>query len=114
MQWWGTENRRAESANYWSTKTPVHIAANSDDDARSDITDCRFDNEAQAVRRLGGEIWQVQRPGHQTPEGGHASQTDGMRFRPERVLINGMDIPALVRTTLRALQASHGGMYIKQ
>jgi hypothetical protein len=35
-----------------------------------------------------------------------------MRFRPERVLINGSDIPALIRTTLRALQASHGGMVI--
>jgi hypothetical protein len=112
MQWWGTEYRRAESANYWSTKTAVHIAANSDEDARWIITDCRFDNEAQCIRSLGGEIWQVQRPGHQTPEGGHASQTDGMRFNPERVLINGMDIPALIRTTLRALQASHGGMVI--
>jgi hypothetical protein len=112
MQWWGTEYRRAESANYWSTKTAVHIATNSEDDARWVITDCRFDNEARCIRHLGGQIWQVQRPGHKTSEGGHASQTDGMRFNPERVLINGLDIPALIRTTLRALQASHGGMVI--
>lgn len=26
-------------------------------------TDCRFENEVQAIRDLGGEVWRVQRPG---------------------------------------------------
>lgn len=113
MQLWGTEYRRAQSPNYWSTQVAIKIAAGIAHGIEHwVITDCRFDNEAQAIRRLGGEIWQVQRPGHKTPEGGHASQTDGMRFAPERVLINGMDVPALIRTTLRTLQARHGGAVI--
>ncbi len=113
LQWWGTEFRRNQSGNYWSTQVAVQIAAGIAEGAEHwVITDCRFDNEAQAIRRLGGEIWQVQRPGHKTPEGGHVSQTDGMRFNPERVLINGMDVPALIRTTLRTLQARHGGAVI--
>jgi len=113
LQWWGTEYRRAQSGNYWSTQVALRIAAGIAQGAEHwVVTDCRFDNEALAIRRLGGEIWQVQRPGHKTPEGGHVSQTDGMRFNPERVLINGMDLPALIRTTLRALQARHGGAVI--
>lgn len=112
MQWWGTEYRRAESANYWSTKTAVHIAANSDDEARWIITDCRFANEAHAVRTLGGEIWQVTRPGQPIVEGGHASQTDGSNLRPDATLVNGGDINGLRHSVLRLLQARHGGAVI--
>lgn len=45
------------------------------------ITDCRFPNEAAAVRRLGGEVWRIQRPGYE-PVNAHPSETalDGYEF----------------------------------
>lgn len=33
------------------------------------ITDCRFPNEAQAVRVRGGEVWEVRRPDHDGGDG---------------------------------------------
>lgn len=35
-------------------------------------TDCRFENEVDAIRALGGEVWRVQRPG--VAFDGHASE----------------------------------------
>lgn len=111
MQWWGTEYRRAKQPNYWSTKVAIQIAHGL---ARGQngwvITDCRFDNEARAIRSLGGEIWQVMRQGLQDLERGHASQTDGSRFEPEATLVNGTDIAGLMHTTLRMLQLRHPGL----
>lgn len=37
------------------------------------ITDVRFDNEADAIHRAGGDVWQVRRPGAGIP-GGHSSE----------------------------------------
>lgn len=113
MQLWGTEYRRAQQPNYWSTKVAMHVAAGiSDGVDRWVITDCRFDNEAQAIRSLGGEIWQVVRPGLVSVEGGHASQTDGAAFEPDAVLFNGTDVVGLMHTSMRALQGRHGGAVI--
>lgn len=38
------------------------------------ITDCRFDNEAQAVRERGGIVVRIERPGLERLPGGHASE----------------------------------------
>lgn len=113
LQWWGTEYRRAQQPNYWTTKVAMRVAQmHANDQDRVVITDCRFANEAQAVRTLGGEIWQVTRPGQAVVEGGHVSQTDGAQFNPDAVLVNGTTINGLRHTTLRALQCRHGGAVI--
>lgn len=113
LQWWGTEYRRAQQPNYWSTKVAMRIAQmRANDQVRVVITDCRFANEAAAVRTLGGEIWQVTRPGQPIVEGGHASQTDGSNLRPDATLVNGSDINGLRHSVLRLLQARHGGAVI--
>lgn len=52
------------------------------------ITDCRFQNEAAMVRELGGQIWQVTRPGVSAGATGHVSDTDGSQFAPDRVIDN--------------------------
>lgn len=36
------------------------------------FTDCRFPNEAQAVKDLGGEVWRVHRPGVMAANGHHS------------------------------------------
>lgn len=114
MQLWGTEYRRAQDPDYWTTQARARIgqlmvAGEREGYTRIVITDCRFDNEAATVRALGGTLWQVVRPGLQSVEGGHASQTDGARLQPDVTLLNGSTVVGLMHTTLRALQSQHGG-----
>lgn len=114
LQWWGTEYRRAQDPDYWTKQArqrieQLMIEGEREGYTRIVITDCRFDNEAATVRALGGTLWQVTRPGLQSVEGGHASQTDGTRLQPDVTLLNGSTVVGLMHTTLRALQAEHGG-----
>ena len=111
MQWWGTEYRRAEEENYWTNRVAIRILS-AYQGTRWVITDCRFANEARAIRSIGGELWQVMRPGHMSVEGGHASQNDGTYFKPEAVVMNGSTITGLMHTTLRMLQHRHSGLIL--
>lgn len=113
LQWWGTEYRRNQNQNYWADQVGMKIAAGIVEGIhRWVITDCRFENEVRGIRSLGGEIWQVMRQGLADLEGGHESQTDGTRFGPEAVLVNGSNITGLMHTTLRMLQHRHGGLVL--
>ena len=96
MQWWGTEYRRRQSPRYWTMQLAARINAyRRDGGTRFVISDCRFDNEVDTLRALGGTIWQVTRPGinsSTTPEGQHVSATDGASFKPDAVIANAHDI----------------------
>lgn len=83
LQWWG-DYRRAQDPDYFVKKAYYTI------DAYSNwvIPDVRFANEAALVRQLGGEIWQVVRPGVAAGGTGHASDVDGSQFAPDRVIVN--------------------------
>lgn len=48
--------------------------ANQPDDARIVVTDCRFENEANAVTQRGGKVWRVNRSGV-GPINNHISET---------------------------------------
>lgn len=52
---------------------------------RAVITDVRFPNEADAVHRLGGVMWRVERPG--VEEGTHASEA----------LVNSLEVDMIIR-----------------
>lgn len=52
------------------------------------ITDVRFHQEAEVLRELGAEIWQVVRPGVIAGSSGHASDVDGSQFEPDRIIVN--------------------------
>ena len=52
------------------------------------ITDVRFNKEAEVLRELGAEIWQVVRPGVAAGSSGHASDVDGSEFKPDLVIAN--------------------------
>lgn len=45
------------------------------------FTDVRFPNEADAIRKIGGQVWRIERPGY-GPVNGHSSETalDGYEF----------------------------------
>lgn len=60
------------------------------------IGDLRFDNEAEWVREVGGEVWEVQRPGlAATAESSHASESGIQPTLVDRVLVNGGSLEAL-------------------
>lgn len=114
LQWWGTEYRRAQAPDYWthivSKRIRWHMLQH---ERRFVITDCRFDNEAECVRAMGGQVWQVQRvgvDGASTPEGAHSSATDGSRFNPEIILRNGGSIRDLQEIVLGAFWAHDAGL----
>lgn len=63
-----------------------------DEDARVVVTDCRFPNEAQAVKERGGVMWRVERQGV-GPANAHASETglDGWN-EWDYMLLNNTDL----------------------
>lgn len=110
MQWWGTEYRRAQDADYWVRQLGERVAdLMVQSHRRFVVTDCRFINEARTIRSMGGEVWRVVRPGLRPIDGQHLSETEGDRITPELTLHNGGTVVDLAHATLRALTSRHGG-----
>jgi len=65
LQNYGTEVRRRDNINYWVIKWLDKVTADMDATGRIDyvVDDCRFLNEAKAVRDLQGIIIRIIRPG---------------------------------------------------
>lgn len=64
MQRWGTEYRRAQDNDYWTTQVARWISRQRGSSVqRLCVTDVRFANEAHLVARLGGHVLRVHRPG---------------------------------------------------
>lgn len=107
MQWWGTEYRRAQRDTYWLDQ----VAQSVQNINRAllqrafVITDVRFHNEAQAVRNLAGQIWQVTRPGAEAT-GAHASDVSGAEFNPDNVIANTGSLHDLVDTVSAAYRVA--------
>lgn len=111
MQWWGTEYRRTQDQDYWVCLLCNRIRTLQGQQGlhRFVVADARFENEAHALRGMGGEIWQVFRPGLRPVEGGHASQSAGDSLKPERFVINSGAITDTINQVLRQLVKVHGG-----
>lgn len=62
MRWWGTEFRRAQNPDYWLDRAAETLdAALQRGYRRIVITDLRFCNEANFIRRYNGQIWRIRR-----------------------------------------------------
>ena len=96
LQWWG-DYRRAQDRKYFIDATTLAIVYCPGDIV---ITDVRFPNEAALVRQLGGQLWQIRRPGYEAGGTGHASDTDGSEFGPDRVIRNEGGLEDLRATVL--------------
>ena len=61
------------------------------------ITDVRFDNEAEAIRAAGGQVWRVERPGAglEGPAAGHSSEAGISEHLVDRVVWNAGDLDDL-------------------
>jgi hypothetical protein len=76
MQYWGTEYRRARNTNYW-VDAALAKCADTAGPQLFVIDDCRFKNEAQAIRDVGGVLVRIERPGAPTPSNpDHPSEVD--------------------------------------
>jgi hypothetical protein len=74
LQWWGTEYRRAQDADYWTKAWQRKVASYDLGAVHILVDDVRFMNELEAVRSLGGQIIKIERPGF-VVAGNHASET---------------------------------------
>lgn len=70
------------------------------------IADCRYPNEAQVVKELGGEIWRVVRPGH-GPANTHQSEIGLDAWPFDRIFANDGTREALREHVLATIDAAH-------
>ena len=63
---------------------------------RTVFPDCRFPNEAEAIRSRGGEVWRIVRPGFE-PVNGHPSETALDDFEFDFTIVNDTSIDDLYR-----------------
>lgn len=90
MQLWGTEFRRGQDENYWTKQLTASIRyfiEKRHPQAGFVVPDCRYANEVDVIRRLGGRLWQIKRPDLEAGSG-HTSATDGTEFKPDLILHN--------------------------
>ncbi|MEG1679027.1 MAG: hypothetical protein RR326_02930 [Stenotrophomonas sp.] len=104
LQWWG-DYRRAQSPDYFVARLGA-VLNWIDPHLDAVITDVRFPNEAAMIRQLGGQIWQIRRPGYEAGGTGHASDTDGSEFSPDLVVTNSGSLEDLRATVLAAWEGS--------
>ena len=110
MQLWGTEYRRGMHEGYWTGHVVARVNYQCKNfNLRHIITDVRFENEAQAVRNMGGVIWQVKRPDLKVNTS-HISESDGSQFAPEVIINNSHDIRHLQSVVMGAWLMRETGM----
>jgi hypothetical protein len=113
MQWWGTDYRRAAQPEYWVSKTRNRISYLLRERLASRIvvTDCRFADEVEMVRRsFGGQLWQIHRDGVAVAPGSHVSETAGDEFRADVTLNNSHSVGHLQERVLEALWTQTAGL----
>lgn len=109
----GTEIGRTMIARDLWVSTGMHnvhrIMQRAEDHDRVVITDCRFDDEAQAIRQAGGVVLRVIRPSLPPPDDSHASEAGVSDDLVDLEVINDgslEDLEAAVRIVLPQTQSS--------
>ncbi len=74
LQWWGTEYRREQDADYWTKAWASKVEENDLETTHILVDDIRFMNELDALKNEGGLIVKIERPGF-NGAGNHASET---------------------------------------
>jgi hypothetical protein len=102
LQRWGTEYRRQADDSYWTRilANRIHTQQMAGHQLHV-VSDVRFANEADCIRRMGGTIWQVTRPSLAQVEH-HISETDGSAFSPTVALRNVGTLQDLGRAAIGA------------
>lgn len=74
LQWWGTEYRREQDADYWTKAWADKVEQNNLETTHILVDDIRFMNELDTLKAEGGLIVKIERPGF-SGAGNHASET---------------------------------------
>jgi len=74
LQWWGTEYRRNEDADYWTKAWSRKVEQLDLEHIHILVDDVRFMNELDAIKAHGGLIIKIERPGFDGANN-HASET---------------------------------------
>jgi hypothetical protein len=106
LQWWGSEFRRGQCETYWVDQVVSAI-----DKAKEGgcpiavITDCRFQNEGDAVREMGGSVIRIERA---NPSGDcHQSETAMDNYNFDYVICNRGSLQDLEREVCQLVSALH-------
>ena len=94
LQWWGTDYRRSQRGDYWIAQVRNRITQDPGDWV---ITDVRFQNEADLVQELGGQLGLVLRPGIE-PVANHVSEEFWQTCSPDIVIQNDGTLEGLQST----------------
>ncbi len=106
LQWVGGHARRVFGDTFWIDQ----VLPQSPDDLGARfvgvdivcVTDVRYPNEAERVRSLGGEVWEVVRPG--LTGDGHASEIALPRHLVTRTILNDSSLEVLQARVTEALE----------
>lgn len=82
------DNERFGKGNVWISAFEKWLKGNTKHE-HVIVSDVRFPNEAEAIRKLGGEIWLIERPSLSAQTDSHSSEQ--IQFSPDRVIINDAD-----------------------
>ena len=94
LQWWGTEFRRGvKGYDYWVKKMEheLQVLAEKTDDLLVFVTDIRFPNEAELIRKFGGTIARVVR-GDPGAAGQHSSEVSMDGYSCDHTILNNGDL----------------------
>lgn len=105
LQFWGTEYRRHKCGEtYWLDQLEAQLGP------AVVVTDIRFPNEADLIRKHGGVIWHVERPGAQEDGGArgssHASEALVHTIKADFTIGNTGTLEHLADQVAQALQLS--------
>lgn len=121
LQWFGGEARKVFGDTFWIDQVLPHVAV--DDGVSNEyrktageyslmmrypsvntlcVTDVRYPNEAQRIIDLGGEIWEIVKPGLESD--GHGSEIPLPRELVDVVITNDKSIPQLRFVVAAALK----------
>lgn len=105
MRWWGTEYRRAQNPMYWINKARAVLdEASSRGFRRFVITDLRFKNEADFVRRHNGQVWMVKRAGADAVIADHQSESELVSIEPDVVIENNGSVVSFATAIMKSCE----------
>lgn len=105
MQRFGTEVGRQIDVEVWVKSLQLRVQRGLDSGhVQYAITDVRFPNEAELIRRLGGQVWRVERPSLPVSTDMHSSETSLDNYGFDVVLVNDGSLEDLYRKVENALR----------
>jgi hypothetical protein len=95
----GVSGRKLLYPNVWVTAALTNISGGD----RVVVTDVRFENEAEAVKHMGGQLWRVKRLGF-GPINDHVSESELDGYKVDQIFVNNgtlEDLELLITTRMR-------------